>query len=94
MAYISTRSTLSKLSLHDMEHLDEGLSQLPEFHKVFPEMKMVYLGNGEMLSYRTDRDKIEMTGLAVDIAVALAILFAGWFMCEWWIRRRAARKGT
>ena len=25
---------------------------------------------------------------------ALAMLFALWFVCEWWIRRREARKGT
>jgi hypothetical protein len=31
---------------------------------------------------------------AVDLAVALAILFAVWFLCEWLARRRAARKGA
>ena len=28
-----------------------------------------------------------------DVAIALAILFAVWFVLEWLIRRRAARKG-
>jgi len=25
-------------------------------------------------------------GVAIDIATAAAILFAVWFVCEWWIR--------
>lgn len=31
-------------------------------------------------------------GLGVDVLVALGILFAVWFVCEWWIRRRDARR--
>jgi|SRR5579862_107822 len=31
--------------------------------------------------------------IAIDVAVALLILFAVWSVCEWLIRRRAARKG-
>jgi len=31
---------------------------------------------------------------AVDVFLAAFILFAVWFLCEWLIRRRAARKGT
>jgi len=33
-------------------------------------------------------------GITLDIAVALAILFALWYASERWIRRRAGRKGT
>ncbi len=32
--------------------------------------------------------------VAIDCLVAVAILFAVWFLCEWLIRRRAARKGA
>jgi hypothetical protein len=31
---------------------------------------------------------------ALDLAVALLILFALWVVCEWWIRPRAARNGV
>jgi hypothetical protein len=31
---------------------------------------------------------------AADIVFALGTLFATWFLCEWLIRRRVARKGT
>jgi len=37
---------------------------------------------------------IEWGNGAIDLAVTLSILSAVWFLCEWWIRRRAARKGT
>jgi|SRR5579862_2975580 len=37
---------------------------------------------------------ISYSGVAVDLAVSVAILFAVWFTCEWLIRRRAARKGA
>ena len=30
----------------------------------------------------------------IDLAVALAILFTVWFLCEWLIRLRAAKKGA
>ena len=32
--------------------------------------------------------------IAVNVVVAIAILFATWFICEWLIRRRAARKDS
>ena len=38
--------------------------------------------------------RIWVPGVVVDIAVALAILFAVWFFCEWLIRRRATWKGA
>ena len=34
------------------------------------------------------------SSVVVDIFVAFSILFAVWFLCEWLIRRRAARKGA
>jgi hypothetical protein len=32
-----------------------------------------------------------LLGIPCDIVVAALLLFAVWFVCEWWIRRRAAR---
>lgn len=34
------------------------------------------------------------SAIAINLAVALSILFTIWFVCEWWIRRRAAKRGT
>ena len=53
-----------------------------------------WVGDGNAdYCHPTDSDSnYSRMGLAVDIAVALTILFAVWFVCEWWIRRRAARK--
>lgn len=34
------------------------------------------------------------TAIAVDALVGAAVLLAVWLACEWWIRRRDARKGT
>jgi hypothetical protein len=31
-------------------------------------------------------------GIVINVLVALAIIGAVWLFCEWWIRRRAARK--
>jgi hypothetical protein len=31
-------------------------------------------------------------GISIDLIVAVTILFAVWFLCEWLIRRRASRK--
>ncbi|HLX62576.1 MAG TPA: hypothetical protein VKX17_14965 [Planctomycetota bacterium] len=41
-------------------------------------------------------NRYSVNGLAValDVAIFLAILFAVWFLLEWLIRRRAARKGS
>jgi|SRR5579862_60054 len=41
----------------------------------------------------TFKNVYDARAISVDVAVALAILFAVWFLCEWLIRRRAARKG-
>jgi len=34
------------------------------------------------------------TKAALDLALSFMILFVVWFLCEWLIRRRAARKGA
>jgi len=34
---------------------------------------------------------IYVFAICVDVVVALAILFAVWYVSEWWIRRRAGR---
>ena len=38
--------------------------------------------------------EISYVVITVDALVAFAILFVVWFLCEWQIRRHAARKGT
>jgi len=48
---------------------------------------------GEKLVGVAAQDNWTFTHAAADVFAALAILFAVWFICEWFIRRRAAGKG-
>ena len=41
-----------------------------------------------------DNGKWIPTGVAINAITALTILATLWFLCEWLIRRRAARKGA
>ncbi len=51
----------------------------------------VHIAGGETII--KERRWAEM-GCVLNGAAALFILFAVWFLCEWLIRRRAARKGA
>ena len=40
------------------------------------------------------RIEIEEGELVLDALISLLVIAASWFLCEWLIRRRAARKGA
>jgi len=47
----------------------------------------------DLTNYRSyDEFKHEKLNLLLDTLAALLLLAFVWFVCEWWIRRRAARK--
>jgi|SRR5579862_335837 len=51
--------------------------------------------NDELIKYPNLLPAEWRTGpIIYDALIALLILFAVWFLCEWLIRRRAARKGA
>jgi|SRR5579862_5858541 len=47
-----------------------------------------------LLSERRPEIEWSFAGITIDIAVAIAILFAVWFVCERWIAWRAGRKSA
>src|SRR5262245_60601360 len=63
----------------------------------------IIVGHRDELTYESDDGKIrtihalkefKIQGLLLNLMIACLILYFVWFVCEWWIRWRAARKGA
>lgn len=66
----------------------------------WPEPALIFVtgsmdaGTGYLPGHEQWSRTIILRTAAIDLAVALAILLAVWFLSEFWIRERASRKGT
>ena len=71
-----------------------------EWNYGWPYTAMLYQGivylhrNRDMEGWKDVRAQFNYPSLIINVVVALTALFAVWFLCEWLIRRRAARKGA